>query len=313
MAAYQVAPYIGQAIDSVLDQTYPAHEIIVCDDGSTDNLDEALEPYREKIILLHQENRGAAAARNAAAKVATGDFVLFLDPDDFFLPTRLERLAELANQRPDLEILTTDAWIEVDGTILDTYYTDTNRFVTVDQRSGILNANFLFGLLAVRATALMRIGGYDESLRSVYDWDCWIRLILAGSRAGVVTEPLAVYRIRPGSDTSDRWRLLNGRVEVLQRAVAQTDLSARERLVAERSLVTAQRALTLFEVQRSLMCGDPNARALCWKVATESGFSTRSRMKCLVSAVAPRLTGSGLRWRDQRRARHARGLLAARQ
>jgi glycosyltransferase involved in cell wall biosynthesis len=96
IAAYQAADVVGEAIESALAQTVPPHEVVVCDDGSTDDLDRALEPYRDRIVLLRQRNRGEAAAKNAAARAASGDFVAILDADDVYLPERLEALGRLA-------------------------------------------------------------------------------------------------------------------------------------------------------------------------------------------------------------------------
>src|SRR5919106_6197910 len=80
--AYQAAETIGEALDSALGQTAPPLEVIVCDDGSTDDLDGALASYTERIVLLRKQKGGAASARNAAARAASGDFVALLDADD---------------------------------------------------------------------------------------------------------------------------------------------------------------------------------------------------------------------------------------
>src|SRR5215204_1792406 len=109
VAAYNVADVIGEALDSLRRQSVAPLEVIVCDDGSTDDLDQALEPYRDDIVLLRKENGGEASAKNAAARAARGDFVLILDADDVYLPGRIAALSELACARPDLDILTSDA------------------------------------------------------------------------------------------------------------------------------------------------------------------------------------------------------------
>src|SRR5687767_6242589 len=90
--AFNVASYIGEALDSVFKQTLSSFEIIVVNDGSADTpeLEQQLERFQGRIVYLQQENRGAAAARNAALRVARGEFVAFLDADDRWLPTFLE-------------------------------------------------------------------------------------------------------------------------------------------------------------------------------------------------------------------------------
>ena len=113
--AYQAERFVVAAVESALAQTRPPLEVIVCDDGSTDGTREALEPYRDRIVYLRKENGGEGSAKNAAARAASGDFVVLLDADDTYLPERLEALGQLAAARPDLDLVTTDAFIEVDG------------------------------------------------------------------------------------------------------------------------------------------------------------------------------------------------------
>lgn len=115
IAAYQAAGTVGQAVASALAQTLPPVDVAVCDDGSTDEIDAALAPYRDRIVLVRQENRGEAAAKNAAARATSGEFVAFLDADDLYYPERLAALGELAAARPDLDVLTTNADLEVDA------------------------------------------------------------------------------------------------------------------------------------------------------------------------------------------------------
>ena len=115
VAAYQAADTIGDTLASAFAQTLPPREVVVCDDGSTDDLDGALRPFRDRITLLRQENRGEGAAKNAAARAASGDFVVILDADDVFDRRRLEALGELAVARPYLDVLTTNALLELEG------------------------------------------------------------------------------------------------------------------------------------------------------------------------------------------------------
>ena len=175
IAAYQAADVIGDAIESALEQTEPPLEVIVCDDGSTDDIERALRSYRDRIVLLRKENGGEASAKNAASRAASGDFVVILDADDVFLPERLEALGELARARPDLDILTTDATLEVDGRVVRRCYTDAFRFEVADQRRGILEQNFVFGLAAARRERAARC----RRLRRVDPLDCRLGLLAA--------------------------------------------------------------------------------------------------------------------------------------
>src|SRR4051794_6053007 len=220
IAAYQAAGTVGEAIDSALAQTAPPHEVVVCDDGSTDDLDAALAPYRQRIRLVRKANGGEASAKNAAAREATGDFVVILDADDTFMPERLERLGALAAERPELDILTTDAYLEHDGRVLRRCYRPAWPFAFGGQREEILRRNFIFGLAAVRRERLLALGGFDESIPRTTDWNLWIRMILRGSQAGAVLEPLARYRVHPTSLSADRIRMRPGGLQTLRRGRA---------------------------------------------------------------------------------------------
>ena len=130
---YEGAPTIGDAVASALTQTQSALEVIVCDDGSTDDLAGALAPYRQSIRLLRKENGGVASALNCALGAARGDYIAILNADDVYAPTRVEAIGELAAARPDLDIVTTDAYIEAEGDVVGLFST-TTPFVVDDQR-----------------------------------------------------------------------------------------------------------------------------------------------------------------------------------
>jgi glycosyltransferase involved in cell wall biosynthesis len=287
IAAYQAADTIGEAIESALGQDPSPLEVIVCDDGSTDGIENAVAPYRDRIVFLRQENGGEASAKNAAARAASGDFVVILDADDVFLPGRLAALGELAASRPDLDIITTDAYLEVGGAVVRRCYTDSFAFVFDDQRSGILRENFIFGHAAVRRERLLASGGFDEAIRWTTDWDCWLRMILDGSRAGLVHEPLSRYRLHAGSLSSRREQHIAGRLATIEKALGRSDLSGPERAVARATMERNLGALRLVRARAALIERRPDARRLALEVVFGSGHGLRTRMKALAAALAP--------------------------
>jgi glycosyltransferase involved in cell wall biosynthesis len=234
IAVYQSASTIGEAVASALAQTSRALEVVICDDGSTDDVEGALAQYRDRILLLRKENGGGASALNHGAQVARGDFLAILDADDVYDPRRIEALGRLAAARPDLDLLTTDAYYEPSGKQLGRFH-DTTPFPVKDQRAQILRSCFACAP-AVRRTRVLAAGGWDESLRIGYDWDCWIRLILDGAYVGLVDEPLMSYRLRDGSLTSNRLESFRARVRLLEKARSNATLTRRERRILAASI-----------------------------------------------------------------------------
>jgi hypothetical protein len=283
--AYQAAATIGDAIASARAQSLAPAEILVCDDGSTDDLDAALEPHRSAIKLLRQENRGATAARNALLRVARADFVAPLDADDAWDPARLERLAELGVARPDLDILASDAYFVLDGRISGRFNSET-PFAVERQREAILDRCFLI-CPAMRREPLLALGGYDEELSTGEDWDCCIRLIEAGALAGLVDEPLLEYRFRRESLTSRRAQTLLDRVRVLEKAALNPDLGEGVLEVLQASLAR-DRGRALQQVAReAVLQADPQARGRLIAVARSRNVGVRARAGALLAAVAP--------------------------
>jgi GT2 family glycosyltransferase len=287
IAVYDAADVVAEAVASALAQSVPPLELIVCDDGSTDDAAGALAPFRDRLRLIRQENGGEASAKNTAARAAAGDFVAILDADDVYLPERLEALGELARRRPDLDVLTTDAVLEVDGEPVRRCYTEELPFEVEDQRAEILRRNFVFGLAAVRRERLLAAGGFDESLRYATDWDLWMRLILDGSRVGLVDEPLARYRLRAGSLSSQRTALLAGRVGVLERGARHPSLTPAERRLLAASLRLERSRLARARARAALLDQLPSSRRHSLAVAVGRGHGLLTRAKAVAATIAP--------------------------
>jgi glycosyltransferase involved in cell wall biosynthesis len=298
VAAYNVADVIGDALESLRNQTPRPLEVIVCDDGSTDDIDGAIGPYREWITFVRKENGGEASAKNAASKVAQGDFVVILDADDVYLPGRLAALGELAQARPDLDILTTDGFLVAQSEVLRNVYDRSYRFEVVDQRRAILEHNFVFGLAAVRRELLLKSGGFDESILWTTDWDLWLRLILGGALAGCVDEPLALYRLRESSLTARRHDLVLGKLATLTKARLNPDLREDERPILEKSLRAYQRQLALLELRRAVAAEDDDARSRAIELIRTPGYPLRARLAVAAMAAAPAISGRFLRRRE---------------
>lgn len=289
IAAYQAESTISEAVTSALTQTYPALEVIVCDDGSTDGTASALNSYGSAVTVIRQDNRGEASAKNLAVRHAHGDFVVVLDADDVFLPRRVEALAWLATTHPDLDILVTDAVVEVDGKPIRRAYHAGWPFPSTDQRAAILDRNFVLGMCAVRRDRWEAAEGFDPQLAFAADWEFWQRLILSGSRVGLVSEPLARYRLAPGTLSSNRVDLVQARLKVLSRAYQLSDLTLEERQVLTLAIRRERRDLARRLADGSLAQGGWQARRRFGKILLGQDFGIRTRLGALIAVASPPL------------------------
>jgi glycosyltransferase involved in cell wall biosynthesis len=284
--AFQSAATIADAVESALGQTVAPDEIIVVDDGSTDRTVEVLDRYRREIKLLHKANGGGASALNVALRAASSEFVVVLDSDDVYLPERIEELRRLATERPDLDVLATDAYFESDGQLTGRF-NHANPFPVAAQRESILRSCYLFAP-AVRRQRLLEVGGFDERLRIAYDWDCWIRVLLAGGPAGLVDRALMRYRLHAGSLAANRVAALEERVVVLRKvASARHSLSPSERAALRESLAVHRSTARLARAQTALLRRTPGRRRYALRAAVARGFPPRTRAQAVLAVVAP--------------------------
>jgi GT2 family glycosyltransferase len=286
VAAYEAAATIGSALASALEQTLPPHEVIVVDDGSEDDLDAALTPFADRITVLRQENKGAGPARNAAVAAASGEFVTILDADDRYDPRRLQELAALAMERPDLDLIGTDARLLVEGREVGTF-SAFNPFASEGQRAAIFASCFVGGWPAVRRAHFNAVGGFDESLRIAQDWDCWLRVILAGAKAGFVDAPLYDYFLHGGSLASSRLASLWERVTMLENAAGNPSLRPGDRPALEQALRRHRTQAIRATIEAAAHGEAPRARLP--RLAFSRGLGPRDRTFAVLAAVAPPL------------------------
>ena len=221
--------------------------MIVCDDGSTDEPETAIAGFSDRVVLLRKTNGGGASALNHGLAAATGEFVAILDADDFYDPERTTAIGAAAASRPDLDIVTTDAWLVRGGMRVGTY-SSVNPFAVRRQRAAILTTCFPGGWPAVRRERLLEAGGFDESYRVAYDWECWLRLILGGSSVGMVDAPLMTYHVHEGSLSADKLVSLQDRLRLL-RAVDPASLSPDERHARRRAIARDSRRLARLQLR----------------------------------------------------------------
>jgi len=198
--AWNAARSLPRAIDSVLAQTWARREIIVVDDGSTDNSLALLAGYGDQVRVVSQANGGPAAARNRGLRETQGQYVAFLDADDHWLPEKLERQVALINARPDLGFCSTAT------AVVDMQGEPVRDWSCCDAAEPLLETLFMHsaavsgstsGVLA-RRELLLEAGGFDARLRGFEDPDLWIRLA-ARTGYACIPEALTVVVRTPNS------------------------------------------------------------------------------------------------------------------
>jgi glycosyltransferase involved in cell wall biosynthesis len=285
---YKGEDVVADAVRSALAQTVPPHEIVICDDGSPDDIDSGLGELRERVTIVRKENGGTGSALNAAASAATGDYVVQLDVDDVFEPRRLEAISAVLTERPDVDMIGTDAIIEYEGGPL-CELSEIDPYPETDQREGMLRTCTVLWP-AVRRSLVLDAGGWDESLRAIEDWDCWLRLVLGGAVVAFVHEPLYRWRLTAGSrSSSNRVAHFSDQVRLTEKALDSFPLSDSERRLASSLLEMRRRGLAREEARRAVEEGTPDARRLSLRLMTGSGFDGATRAKAGIAVVSPLL------------------------
>jgi GT2 family glycosyltransferase len=216
--AFNAAATLARAIESVRAQSWPAHEIIVVDDGSTDATAGIARQFGDVVRLIQQNNSGVSVARNAGAAAATGDWLAFLDADDWYAPDRLKLHAEWIAEDAALDCLTGDyEYRDEAGTLLGTSMAQHEsgrsmlakaagevRVVMETPAEMVAFVADHFGdthTLAVPRARFIELGGYPTGFKVCEDVHFLTRLMAKSRRIGVICQSLGVYVIHGGSAT----------------------------------------------------------------------------------------------------------------
>lgn len=252
---YNSAQYIAQALDSVQAQTFSDYEVIVVNDGSSDSeeLERVLQSHPLPIIYLSQENKGVSAARNAAIRIARGEFYAQLDADDQFTPDYLAVQLGILEQNPDVALVYPSATIIGDGSESGV------DFMKLSPSEGEVNFETLvrqectvMTCVTARMSAIRAAGLFDEDLRSCEDFDLWLRIVKNVGRIIYHRQPLALYRRHAGSLSSDRVWMMRHLLAVFEKCARTLTLTRSEQKTLKEQISLNRSLLHLFEGKRAL-------------------------------------------------------------
>ena len=283
-----------RTVQSILDQTRPADEIIVVDDGSAEDIPAALTPFGDQVILIRQDNAGVAAARNTGIAQARGDWITFLDSDDLWRPERLEVLErDLRDVAPDVVahignvIYTGDGYAEDLFAIKNVSF-PTDRAERVEDPLPLVLSGMTLQGAAVRRDAFFDAGQFDSTMRMMSDTDFFCQLALNGPflMSGVIMSEIIRLEGDQNAITSlHRTKKLYGRqmhVHYLER------LLARDMTPAQRRLANQRMSGALFRTAEVMSETD---RTGAWKLLRQAARIHPSPLKGWIKAVAAGILG----------------------
>ena len=288
--AYRAARYIGQALDSVIAQTYGPIEIIVVNDASpdSDELEEVLSRFGEGVRYVRREaNGGPGAARNTGILAARGDYLALLDADDYWEPTFLAEQMGYLERHPGIDLVYCNAtWFlgesgEVIGTLMSAMpSTGEPSFDSMIRQDCTVGTS----AVVVRRQAVLDAGLFDPQIGNYSeDFDLYLRLAKSGARLGYHRQLLVHHRVHGESLTAEPVRLLQGVLRVLDKTCQREDLTAMQRqsVTATRTRIAAE--LAHLQARVALNEGDFGA-ALANATAAHEYYRTW-KLKVVVLAL----------------------------
>lgn len=257
--AYNTARYIGEALDSVFDQTFRDCEVIVVNDGSPDtaDLEAVLQKYGNQIRYFKQENRGPASARNTGMRHAKGQFLVFLDGDDIWLPDFLTDMLDFLEKNPFIDMACADCVYFGDPKWEGTSWQSLHPLespVTFEKLLPTHGGACMFVAL-LRKDTVLKVGFFDEELRILEDYHYWMRLVYHGGKLAYVPRILGKRRMHPGSLTY-KGEILPYAVDALQRLSAIIAPGTTEASLVQKELAFTRSRLALREGKRKLVAHD---------------------------------------------------------
>ena len=293
--AYNAAALLRHTLESVLGQSWRDLEVVLVDDGSTDETAQVAESFGGPVRVLRQRNQGPSVARNHGVEAARGSFIAFLDADDLWLPDKLGLQMELFQERPELGLVYTNY-----------QYTDGSKLLPLHRGAQkvpfegwvfrpLLRDNFLAtSTVVVRRECLQQVGGFDPALEISEDYDLWLR-VAREYPVGYVPAPLARYRFHDRNVFGDLEQRLESRRRIFRKLARETP----PELLPDPEEIHELTAGFQFRIARLYLRGGQPRRARELFRAMQGTAVPRAREWLLSTWVPPALLRALRGWRGR--------------
>lgn len=220
--AYQCELFIKETLDSIFSQTYKDFEVIVVNDGSSDNTAQILLDYQPKqnLFVFEQSNLGPSAARNNGIKRCSGEYIAFIDADDLWLPDKLEKQVAILEQNPETILVYSDTFFFDINKWKDTSFDFAPPYKGMIFEQLFVNNFIPLLTVLIRRNTLDKVGLFDEEIIGPEDYDLWLRSSQFG-KVDFINEPLAVYRINFGQLSKKKLRMIQNILRVKSKFVTR--------------------------------------------------------------------------------------------
>ena len=281
---YNGENYLRETLESVLRQSYPAHEIIVVNDGSADRTSSIAHEFEERIRVLDRANEGVSASRNAGIANASTDWVALIDHDDLWERDHLRNLARVIASHPESDICYSGGREFIPDPVTGVFRPgEIIPFPSHDELPRMLmeRCAFIPSATAIRRSTVLAAGGFDKRYVNLQDWELWLRLFHRGARFIHTPEPTLLYRIHPASRTHKALQTLRHSVGVVEEHVLP-HLSAFERVTRGRCIISRLEGEAAILLRQN---GSPGALAMMLRSIARHPFHELRRYKIAAHMV----------------------------
>lgn len=275
---YNGENFLRETLESVLAQSYPAVEIIVVNDGSTDQTLLVANEFGDRIRVLDRENAGVSASRNAGIAAASTDWVALMDHDDLWEKEHLANIARAIARNPEADVCYSGGRELVPDSVTGVFRPgEVMPFPTREQLPRMLMecCAFIPSATAVRRSTVLEAGGFDSRYVNLQDWELWLRLFHRGAKFIHTPEPTLLYRIHPASRTHKALQTLQHSVGVVEEHVLP-HLSPFERATWGRCIISRLEGEASILMRQN---GSPGALAMMLRSIVRHPFHEPRRYK----------------------------------